>query len=187
MSYWQRPTRHRSYPKDSQGCALRIWNSDHPRHICSLAPKWSHRGIYIPQLKFSILVFLIMASLKNWSWPPPPRATIWDNTVLTFILYYTKYYLWPVTNFDDIQKLGYLLSQIILLFHALLFEWCYFVLAGITGELYYIRQGIVNHYALTFNIPLKPDVNDIYFNWENVKQPTQSLADYHEVCLLTWC
>ena len=53
--------------------------------------------------------------------------------------------------------------------------------AGITGELYYIRQGIVNHYALTFNIPLKPEIDDIYFNWENMKEPTTNLGDYHDV------
>ena len=54
--------------------------------------------------------------------------------------------------------------------------------AGITGELFYIRQGIVNHYALTFNIPLKPEIDDIYFNWENMKEPTANLGDYHDVC-----
>ncbi len=55
----------------------------------------------------------------------------------------------------------------------------FLVLAGITGELYYIRQGDVNMYALTFNMPLKPDINDIYFNWQNMKKPRDE--GYREV------
>ena len=26
-----------------------IWNSDHPRHICCVSPKWSHSGTHMPQ------------------------------------------------------------------------------------------------------------------------------------------
>lgn len=41
--------------------------------------------------------------------------------------------------------------------------------AGIPGELYYVKDGVINDYALTFNLPLKPDVDVIYFNWQNLR------------------
>jgi len=40
---------------------------------------------------------------------------------------------------------------------------------GIPGELYYVKDGVINDYALTFNLPLKPDVDVIYFNWQNLR------------------
>jgi len=40
---------------------------------------------------------------------------------------------------------------------------------GIPGELYYVKDGVINDYALTFNLPLKPDVDEIYFNWQNLR------------------
>jgi len=40
---------------------------------------------------------------------------------------------------------------------------------GIPGELYYVKDGIINDYALTFNLPLKPNVDEIYFNWQNLR------------------
>lgn len=41
--------------------------------------------------------------------------------------------------------------------------------SGIPGELYYVKDGVINDYALTFNLPLKPDVDEIYFNWQNLR------------------
>ena len=38
----------RHIEEDSQGFAVQICKSDHPRHICCVSPKWSHSGIYIP-------------------------------------------------------------------------------------------------------------------------------------------
>jgi len=35
----------------------------------------------------------------------------------------------------------------------------------VNGGLYYVRNGTLNDYALTFNLPLRPDIIDIYFNW----------------------
>jgi len=35
----------------------------------------------------------------------------------------------------------------------------------VNGGLYYVRNGTVNDYALTFNLPLRPEITDIYFNW----------------------
>jgi len=36
---------------------------------------------------------------------------------------------------------------------------------GVKGGLYYVRNGTVNDYALTFNLLLRADITDIYFNW----------------------
>ncbi|XP_050405969.1 tyrosine-protein kinase RYK [Patella vulgata] len=45
-----------------------------------------------------------------------------------------------------------------------------FRLLGITAELYYVRNGIINNYALSFNLPIPADVEDIYFTWQNLKE-----------------
>jgi len=49
---------------------------------------------------------------------------------------------------------------------------------GVGGGLYYVRNGTVNDYALTFNVPLRADITDIYFNWN-------APADQSSVS--TWC
>ena len=36
---------------------------------------------------------------------------------------------------------------------------------GVKGGLYYVRDGTVNEYALTFNLLLRTYVTDIYFHW----------------------
>jgi len=47
--------------------------------------------------------------------------------------------------------------------------------SGIPGELFYVRSGIVNEYALSFRIPIKSDVTDIYFVWHRLhKSPLES-------------
>ncbi|XP_048247730.1 tyrosine-protein kinase RYK-like isoform X1 [Haliotis rufescens] len=43
-------------------------------------------------------------------------------------------------------------------------------LLGITAELYYVRNGIINNYALTFNLPLPPDIDEIYFTWQRLRE-----------------
>ena len=53
--------------------------------------------------------------------------------------------------------------------------------SGIPGELVYVRHGVVNEYALSFTIPIKSDVTDIYFVWQSLhKSPPEPL-----VCLLS--
>jgi len=39
--------------------------------------------------------------------------------------------------------------------------------SGVPGELYYCRDGVVNDYALSFNLPIKTDITEIYFSWVN--------------------
>lgn len=43
-------------------------------------------------------------------------------------------------------------------------------LLGIESEVFYVRAGIVNDYALSFNLPVPTDIVDIYFNWQNLRR-----------------
>ncbi|ESO07387.1 hypothetical protein HELRODRAFT_191164 [Helobdella robusta] len=36
---------------------------------------------------------------------------------------------------------------------------------ALPGELYYVRNGFVNDYALSFNLPIKPEITEVYFSW----------------------
>jgi len=56
--------------------------------------------------------------------------------------------------------------------------WSRACMLGVGGGLYYVRNGTVNDYALTFNVPLRADITDIYFNWN-------APADQSPVS--TWC
>lgn len=38
-------------------------------------------------------------------------------------------------------------------------------LLGLDAELYYVRDDVVNHYALTFNMPVSTETNSLYFTW----------------------
>ncbi|ESO98934.1 hypothetical protein LOTGIDRAFT_213735 [Lottia gigantea] len=46
----------------------------------------------------------------------------------------------------------------------------YFIIVGITAELYYVRNGIINNYALSFNLPISAEVDEIYFTWQNLRE-----------------
>jgi len=41
--------------------------------------------------------------------------------------------------------------------------------AGISAELYYVRNGVVNECALSFVLPVKTDVDIIYFDWQSLR------------------
>ncbi|KAB7499641.1 Tyrosine-protein kinase Drl [Armadillidium nasatum] len=45
-------------------------------------------------------------------------------------------------------------------------------LAGLNAELYYIREGVVNDYAMRFSVKIPPEIHSIYFRWESLtKKP----------------
>ncbi|KAL3848066.1 hypothetical protein ACJMK2_018948 [Sinanodonta woodiana] len=46
-----------------------------------------------------------------------------------------------------------------------------FRLLGITAELYYVRTGIINNYALSFNLPIPVKINTLYFTWQSLRIP----------------
>ncbi|CAB3375903.1 Hypothetical predicted protein [Cloeon dipterum] len=38
---------------------------------------------------------------------------------------------------------------------------------GLSSELYYIRDGVINQYALKFNVPVPANFTKIYFTWRS--------------------
>lgn len=53
-----------------------------------------------------------------------------------------------------------------MLFFFFSFLFCSF--AGLSAELYYVRDGVVNEYALHFNVPVAANVRDIAFTWQSL-------------------
>jgi len=52
----------------------------------------------------------------------------------------------------------------------------YICVAGVPGDLYYVRNGLINDYALAFNLPLKPNVTELFFDWNTTySQPPVSM------------
>lgn len=56
------------------------------------------------------------------------------------------------------------------------------VIAGLPAEMYYIRDDLINTYALNFTLLIPPTVNDLYFTWENTGgQQVRSFFQYHTI------
>lgn len=49
-----------------------------------------------------------------------------------------------------------------------LFFFLYFYFTGLSAELYYVRDGLVNEYALHFIVPVQATVRDIAFTWQSL-------------------
>nr|XP_057928370.1 tyrosine-protein kinase RYK isoform X3 [Doryrhamphus excisus] len=47
------------------------------------------------------------------------------------------------------------------------------LLAGLDAELYYVRDDVVNHYALSFTLPVPSETNSLHFTWHS-----KSKVDY---------
>ena len=52
---------------------------------------------------------------------------------------------------------------------------------GVPGELYYVREGQVNDYALGFIIPLQTNVTQLFFNWFDDSSATDSAVKLSRV------
>jgi len=39
-----------------------------------------------------------------------------------------------------------------------------------SAELYYVRNGVVNNYAMSFSLPVQADISDIYFDWQSLRR-----------------
>lgn len=51
--------------------------------------------------------------------------------------------------------------------------------AGLQAELYYVRDGVINTYALNFVVPIPANISELEFSWQSlIRQPvsTTSLA-----------
>lgn len=43
-----------------------------------------------------------------------------------------------------------------------------FSFPGLSAELYYVRDGFTNEYALHFTVPVPHNINDISFTWQSL-------------------
>lgn len=55
--------------------------------------------------------------------------------------------------------------------HFFLIFFCPNFFSGLTKELYYVREGVPNTYALNFVVPLKVNVTELKFSWDGVPSP----------------
>uniref|UniRef100_A0A182F2K5 WIF domain-containing protein n=1 Tax=Anopheles albimanus TaxID=7167 RepID=A0A182F2K5_ANOAL len=54
------------------------------------------------------------------------------------------------------------------------------VLFRLSAEIYYIREGLVNEYALHFTVPVPADVEEISFTWQSLaKKPLPYRINIH--------
>lgn len=53
-------------------------------------------------------------------------------------------------------------------------------LLGLDAELFYVRDDVVNHYALSFNMPVPTETNSLYFTWFSRSKVDYRLAFYVE-------
>ncbi|KAM9832500.1 tyrosine-protein kinase RYK [Neosynchiropus ocellatus] len=51
-------------------------------------------------------------------------------------------------------------------------------LLGLDAELYYVRDGVVNHYALSFILPVPSETNSLHFSW-NAKTKVDYRLGFH--------
>lgn len=40
--------------------------------------------------------------------------------------------------------------------------------SGLQGELFYVREGVVNEYAMKFVVPVPALIHKLHFTWENL-------------------
>ena len=61
---------------------------------------------------------------------------------------------------------------------------CFFISGIKSSELYYVRNGIINNYALSFEMPINYDVKEIYFTWQSLRQtPAVSILKFANKCI----
>ena len=50
------------------------------------------------------------------------------------------------------------------------------LIAGLDAELYYVREGVVNEYAMSWTVKIPHDIHSIYFNWNALtKRPVSNI------------
>jgi RYK receptor-like tyrosine kinase len=40
--------------------------------------------------------------------------------------------------------------------------------AGLQAELFYVREGVINEYALNFVVPVPAYITDLHFTWQSL-------------------
>lgn len=43
-----------------------------------------------------------------------------------------------------------------------------FYVTGLQAELFYVREGVINEYAIKFVVPVPAQVHKLHFTWENL-------------------
>lgn len=50
-------------------------------------------------------------------------------------------------------------------------NYCY---AGLSAELYYVRDGVVNTYAMNFEVPVPANIGELEFCWQSLTRHSVS-------------
>lgn len=85
---------------------------------------------------------------KSDSGPNNKGATIGISTYLLGTLYI--FYLFYYMSYDLMVKLIKCFS------------------VGLEAELSYVRDGVINHYALNFVVPVPSKIDNLHFTWESL-------------------
>lgn len=51
------------------------------------------------------------------------------------------------------------------------------LVSGLQAELFYVREGVINEYAIKFVVPVPAQVHKLHFTWENLAGRPVSLAN----------
>jgi hypothetical protein len=52
--------------------------------------------------------------------------------------------------------------------------------AGLQAELYYVRDGVINTYALNFVVPIPANISELEFSWQSlIRQPVSTIHQQH--------
>lgn len=58
------------------------------------------------------------------------------------------------------------------------------LLLGLTAELFYIREGKVNDYALKFVVPVPPHISELHFSWQSlITTPVRTMFNDNGITL----
>lgn len=53
------------------------------------------------------------------------------------------------------------------------------IFLGLVAELYFVRDGVKNEYALNYVVPIPSKIDDLYFTWQSLaKQQVVSIPSY---------
>ena len=59
---------------------------------------------------------------------------------------------------------------------------------GLSAELYYIREGVINEYALNFVVPVPAHIQDLFFTWQAIgEKPVSILMFYFNTVFKSEC
>lgn len=55
---------------------------------------------------------------------------------------------------------------------------CVRYVAGLQAELFYVREGVINEYALNFVVPVPAHINDLHFTWQSLAGRPVSIVHF---------